>query len=220
VFTREQYQYKHGMLCLAHHMTAVKNLEGIFHEGALLPFNAMQGRGYENLALDEVQARRQATRTPAGRLLHDYVPLYFSFKTPMAARRQDRNTEWVYLTFRIDAIAASVSGLVVSDGNAAAARTIMKLVQSVDDFDIVDGKAVYSVRYGHDPELGRKKSAELLVPARLSLDFLLSITATAPETAAKVNEIIRPFGRKTSVGVKPGWFFIADHTPREGDFFI
>lgn len=219
MFTSEQYQDRLDMLCLAHHMTSVANLKEIFQENALLPYARMKSRAYENLASEEVQERRALKVVPEGNQLHDYVPLYFSYKTPMAAKRQDRNCEWVYLTFQIDLIANDIPGIAVSDGNAASNDTVLKLVRSLDDFAIVDAKAVYKVRYGHDQELGRKKSAELLVPERLPLDYLLSITVFDESVANKVKSITQSFKRAYNLRIDAGWYFVTRTQPDEGKFF-
>jgi len=138
----------------------------------------------------------------------------------MAAKRQDRNGEWVYLTFDIAQIAGSVSGVVITNGNAASDATVMQPLNSIDDFSILDPRALYSISYANNPELGRKKSAELLVPDRLSLDFLLYITAINQQTLAKVEGIVRAFNRQSfRYQVKPNWFFSGNTQPGEGSFF-
>ncbi len=139
----------------------------------------------------------------------------------MAAKRQDRNSDWVYLAFDIAQIAGFISGVVITNGNAASASTAMKEFNSIDDFDIVDKKSLYSTTYAGNPELGRKKSAEILVPDRLSLDSVIYISAIDLETITRVRRIVQPFNRQNiKYQVKQNWFFISNAQPGEGSFFV
>lgn len=221
-FTRQQFIDRYEMQPMAHHMTSIQNLSNIFTEGALLSYAEMRKRAinYDDLSMDEVQLRRAQKMTSCNLSLHEYVPLYYSYKTPMAAKRQDRNYDCVYLTFGIEQIARSVSGIVISDGNASADATILKDLNSIDDFSILNKMALYSTRYASNPELGRKKSAELLVPGRLPLDFLIYISAIDQATIARVEQIVQPFKRQHfKCQIKPGWYFTDNTKPEEGSFF-
>ncbi len=207
---------------MAHHMTSIQNLGNIFAEGALLPYAEIKRRAinYDDLSMDKVQQRRAQRMTSCGLPLHEYVPLYYSYKTPMAAKRQDRNYDWVYLTFGMDQIIRSISGIVISDGNASAETSILKSLNSIEDFGILNKTALYSTRYAGNPELGRRKSAELLVPGRLPLDFLIYISAIDQATIAGVEKIVQPFNRQHfKCQIKPGWYFTDNIQPEEGSFF-
>lgn len=208
---------------MAHHMTSIDNLHSIFAEGGLLPYGELRNRRviYKDLSLTEVQRRRSLKTTPCGRSLHDYIPLYYSYKTPMAAKRQDCNSDWVYLTFDIAQISRSIAGVVITNGNAASDSTVMINLNSIDDFGILDKKALYSTAYAGNPELGLKKSAEMLIPDKLSLDFVIYISAIDSDTLTRVAQIVQPFNRQNiKYQVKHSWFFTGNAQPGEGSFFV
>ncbi|MEO7163043.1 MAG: DarT ssDNA thymidine ADP-ribosyltransferase family protein, partial [Bdellovibrionia bacterium] len=77
------------MLGPAYHLTHIHNLSLILDMGELNSHSRMRGRGYFDLSNEDVQAGRAAITVPVtNRPLHDYVPLYFGFKTPMVACNQ------------------------------------------------------------------------------------------------------------------------------------
>jgi hypothetical protein len=77
----------------------------------------MRGQSYRNLANEDVQAGRAAIMVSATQKpLHDYVPLYLGFKTPMVAINQTHNEDLLFLRFSLDILATP--GSVVCDGNA------------------------------------------------------------------------------------------------------
>jgi hypothetical protein len=60
---------------------------------------------------------RAAITLPASqRPLHDYVPLYLGFKTPMVAIKQAHNEDLLFLRFSLGVLVTP--GSVVCDGNA------------------------------------------------------------------------------------------------------
>lgn len=153
-------------------MTHHQNLESIFECGNLQSYNRMRGRTYFNLSNEDVQKGRAGIRIKeTDRPLHDYVPLYFGFKTPMVARNQDQNDNLLFLRFSLDIL--SLQGVVISDGNARSIDTQFKVFKTIDDLAVIDSKAIQTVKYAHDLDLKRKKQAEVLVPDSLPIDHLL-----------------------------------------------
>ncbi len=189
------------------HMTHVDNLEMIFSEGKIWSYNRMSGRTYKNIANEDVQEGRAAkVITATGLPLHDYVPLYFGFKTPMAACNQHINSEFAYLTFSLDLL-GTTTGIVISDGNARSNRTHFKRFNNIDDLAFLDVKAIQGVKYRGDEELKRKKQSEILVPNELPLTYLGWIIVFCTETQNKVMTTRDKFGIQNQVMVNKGWFF-------------
>ena len=206
--SREEFSQKTELHALVHHMAAISNLPEIFRENAILPYNIMQSRRYTRLDNEDVQAGRASVVVPqTGKALHDYVPLYLSYKTPMAAANQHRNEEWGYLTFSLVDLVNSIGNIVITDGNARSSLTKFQLVTSLDDFAILDVKAINSVSYGKDNELRRKKQAEMLIPNRLPLQNLLWISVINNIARAKVETIAGGYNHKIKVQVREGWYF-------------
>jgi len=195
----------------ANHMTHLENLAGIFQAGELRSYNLMRGQSYFNLSNQDVQSGRAQIVIPAtGKPLHDYVPLYFGFKTPMVAWNQQHNDALVFLRFSLDILARP--GVVVSDGNARAENTRFRLYRGLDDLDFLDSKAIQTVKYAHDAELKRRKQAELLVPDVLPVAEVLDLICFSQQSARGVVAILQKSGIKKSVIVNQGWYFVAAPT--------
>lgn len=85
----------------AFHFTLIENLADILSEGGLLSKALVQHRLKGDLSHPEIQEARRTRIVPGtGRSVHEFVPLYFGFKTPMLALRQDRNEDISIFGFR------------------------------------------------------------------------------------------------------------------------
>lgn len=192
---------------VAHHMTAISNLKSIFSEKALCSYNLMKSKSYENLANDEVQTGRAEIKVPGGLALHDYVPLYMTFKTPMSAANQHRNLEWVYLSFNLEFMAAYLKGVMLADGNARSKETQFGPMKDLTSFDMLNWSALQSPKWRDSEELKRQRQAEVLVPHRLPLNSLMWISTFNDTLTEFVKAIIEPFEHRVEVTTREGWFF-------------
>lgn len=199
----EKYQ-----VWVAHHMTHMDNLPSILQAKELRSYNLMRGHSYRNLANEDVQAGRAAVVvSSSNRPLHDYVPLYLGFKTPMVAINQAHNEDLLFLRFSLDILA--FPGTVVSDGNARSNASKFYLFSGPDTFSNLDIAAIRSVKYARNPELKRKKQAEVLIPNRLPVSQMLDIICHDDSAKNRVLSILSEFGIKKSVKVNQGWYFIS-----------
>jgi hypothetical protein len=208
---REEARRRYQLYPAASHMTHIDNLPAICAAGALISYNRMRGSAYFNLANEDVQSGRagiMVPATPTPRPLHDFVPLYFGFKTPMVAVNQKFNEELLFLTFPLDVL--GIAGAFLTDGNARSGSTRFVAYQTLADLAAVDAKAANSVKYAHDPELKRRKQAEILIPDQLPLTWLQGIVCYSPATQRRAIDILQKAGINKSVMVNPGWYF----TPR------
>lgn len=198
----EKYQ-----VWVAHHMTHIDNLRPILQSGELRSYNLMCGQNYRNLANEDVQAGRAAiTVDVSQRPLHDYVPLYFGFKTPMVATNQAHNENLIFLRFSLDIL--STPGSVICDGNARSLSSKFYLFNGPDVFSKIDVVAVRSVKYARDPELKRKKQAEVLIPDKLNINQMLDIICYSEDAKTRVLAFLKEFDIKREVKVNAGWYFV------------
>lgn len=191
----------------ASHMTHIENLDSIFRDGFLRSKNRMSTTSYHDLANEDVQTGR-ATKTIdiTGRPLHDYVPLYFGSRTPMVAWNQTRNEEIVFLRFSLDVLEGGAA--VISDGNARSGTTKFRVAAKLTDLGLLDPKAINTVKYANDPEVKRRKQAELLILHQLPLKHLLDLICYSETAKARILEITYRYGKDYPVRIRPGtWFF-------------
>lgn len=208
----EKYQ-----VWVAHHMTHMDNLRPILQAGELRSYNLMRGQTYHNLANEDVQAGRAAIIVSASQKpLHDYVPLYLGFKTPMVAINQAHNEDLLFLRFSLDILATA--GAVVCDGNARSNGSKFYLFNGPDVFSNLDVKAIRSVKYSGDTELKRKKQAEVLIPDHLPVSQMLDIVCYSESARTRALSILSEFGIRKAVKANQGWYFVnSPHTrPKEG----
>jgi hypothetical protein len=192
----------------ANHMTHLSNFAAIVAAGGLSSYNRMRGGSYFNLANEDVQAGRALITVPeTGRPLHDYVPLYFAFKTPMVAVNQAHNESLLFLRFPLDLLA--MGGVVITDGNARSRETRFQIYEQIDDLGFIDAKAVNTVKYAGigKESIKRRKQAEILVPDFLPLGWMQDLICFNSSTQAQVLDISSKSGIKMSVIVNPGWYF-------------
>jgi hypothetical protein len=200
---KERYQ-----LYPAYHMTHVDNLLSILKAGKILSYNGAAAVTKTSIANDDVQAGRARITIPAtGMALHDYVPLYFGFKTPMVAYNHEKNEQLIFLRFSLD-IFRNIPGIVVSDGNARSGSTRFVAYKSIDDLGALDVKAIHTVKYAHDGELKRKKQAELLVPDELPIGHLFDIICFSQDAQNTVVAALKQHGITVAVQINPGWYFL------------
>jgi len=204
----EKYQ-----IWVAHHLTHIENLNEILHCGELRSYNLMRGQSYRNLANEDVQAGRAAISIGLSQKpLHDFVPLYLGFKTPMVSINQSHNEDLLYLRFSLDIL--GISGSFVADGNARSAATKFYSFSGPDIFSKIDVAAIRSVKYANDPELKRRKQAEILIPDKLQVNQMLDIICYSEGAKTRTLSILSNFDIRKPVKVNQGWFFTA--IPKEG----
>lgn len=198
----EKYQ-----IWAAHHMTHMDNLRPILQAGELRSYNLMRRQSYRNLANEDVQAGRAGITVAASQKpLHDYVPLYLGFKTPMVAINQTHNEDLLFMRFSLDILA--ITGSIVCDGNARSNASKFYLFTGPEVFSSLDVTAIRSVKYARDPELKRKKQAEILIPDRLPIAQMLDIICYSEGAKTRALSILNDFGIQKAVKVNPGWYFV------------
>lgn len=187
-------------------MTHIQNLASILRDGEIRSYNQMRGHTYLNLSNPDVQAGRASiTISATGKPLHDYVPLYLGFKTPMVSVNQNHNEDLLFLQFSLDIL--NSGKVVISDGNARSARTQFKVFSQLVDLDFLDIKAIRALKYAYDSELTRKKQAEILIPDTLKLGQLLYITCYSESAKTRLLAILTESGITVPIQVNPNWFF-------------
>jgi hypothetical protein len=200
---RQRYQ-----LGPAYHMTHGSNLASIFAAGALVSKNGLIATkaNIVDISNPGIQEWRNQKIVPqANRSIHDYVPLYFGFKTPMVACVQKNNEKIVFLRFSLDIL--ELPGVIISDGNARSDSTVFRRFSSIDDLGFLDVRTVLGVKYANDPEKKRRKQAEVLVPDRLDVRQILDIICYSEAARLAIERHAKKAGLCFKIHVNPGWYF-------------
>lgn len=158
------------------HMTDKENLHSIFEEGHIYSkFYMIEiGKVFKDISNQSVQEARANLKLGwSGRSLHQYVPLYWGRKTPNVSALRLKNESLIFLMFSTNLL--EDYDCVISDGNARTAGTRFRQYKNITDLEILDAKAINSVKYAKDEEIKRRKQAELLVYRKLPLKHLIYI---------------------------------------------
>jgi hypothetical protein len=193
-------------LAPAFHFTLIENLPGILAEGGLFSKVRAQDRMKGDLSDAGIQEARKARIVPGtGRSVQEFVPLYFGFKTPMLSLRRDRNEDILYLRFPLDVL--GLPGAVFSDGNARDGMTKFFPLEGIESLAVLDVATINRVNWAGDDEKKRRKQAEILIPDRLDLKYLIDILCFSEATRQRAKNVLQGFGRSTAVLVRPGFYF-------------
>jgi hypothetical protein len=194
---------------LPSHMTHIDNLNSILTSNGLFSVNTLNSSSLpfndsSNASVQVIRANKTIPDT--GKPLHDYVPLYFGLKTPLVSAIRNLNDSLVFLFFSFDIL--NDLECVISDGNAADAKTSFKVLQSIDDLDFLDPKSINSQSYAHDNEIKRRKQAELLILDFLPISYLKYVICPSDMVKMTVdtNPLMANLRVKTYVGGKSYYY--------------
>lgn len=186
----------------AYHFTLLDNLPSIIEHG-LLSTNRKNTQHivHANVAEQGIQDRRQTMSVPCvpGRSVHDYVPFYFSKRTPMLLSIiNKKNVDQhliIYLAVPVTLIEQR-AGVVFSD---AAANTDIPPnfydASNSQQLTTLNWEAIDSKIWGWpDEQLRHQKMAELLVPDSIGINEISHLIVWNEEIKAEVEKIFNAKG--------------------------
>jgi len=201
------------------HMTHVNNLGAIFEREALVATASLirGGTDFTNIAYSSIQAQRAAKRVPCGPggCLHDYVPFYFTHRSPMLYTINRGNVPCeggqgalVHLVSTAQRVAAAGLGFAFSDGHG-----IMSYSNFYDDLahlGEVDWDVIRSRQWSDtvdDGDRKRRKQAEFLVHDEFSTHLIRRIVVRTAGRGQEVAEILQQHGVNLRVDVDASWYY-------------
>jgi hypothetical protein len=190
------------------HMTHIDNLNSILSDGALFAKNLIlqQKKIFIDISNQSVQhGRANQIIKCTGRALQDYVPLYLGKKTPMVSAIRDKNESLLFLMFSTNLL--TDYDCVISDGNARSAKTCFCQYKQLSDLNILDPRAINSLRYASDSEIKRRKQAEILVLKKLPLKHLAYIVCHSNLVKNKVNALLTTNSIRCGVYIGAGNYY-------------
>jgi len=184
-------------------ITPIANVGSIFEHGILSHARATV-HPHVSIAATEIQDRRAGKRIPGGRLLHEYVNLYFHARNPMMWIRRERHPELCVL--RVTPNVLDIPGAIVTSQNASSEYALFR--PAPEGLAIVDYELVFA-RDWRDPDLiayWRKKSikcAEVLIPDRVGPEAIQGVYCSGDQGRDSVQAVCEP-----AVTVDPDLFFV------------
>ena len=156
-----------------HYITPVANLTSIA-AGGILSHSLATKLAHTSVASETIQDRRVGKRVPTRLLLHEYVNLYFDARNSMMFYLKSNSSEPI-VVLQVSQDVLDIPGAVITDGNAACNTTQFYI--SPDGLKHLDQDRVYATWWTDpDPfikaENKRKRSAEVLIPERIPVDYI------------------------------------------------
>jgi hypothetical protein len=178
------------------------------------------GLPYRTIHNVEIQGVRHIRNIPCGTggTLHDYVPFYFGYLSPMlfqlktgrVAGYNEGQEPLVYLKSTVQAVEQAGLGFVFSDGHGIAAFT--SWFDAANRLDEVDWNMVYQ-RYWRD-EVGdmdrqRRKQAEFMIHQFCPWALVQEIGVANTAMKTRVEEILSGVapGMRVVVNVRANWYY-------------
>lgn len=201
------------------HMTHVDNLQSILARGGLSSTAALiaAGMAHTNIAYNSIQQQRAAKVVPCGPggSLHDYVPFYFTRKSPMLYTINRGNVPCaggqeniIHLVMTAQRAAARRLGFAFTDGHGIMSYT--DFYDDLDDLDQVDWDMINAI-YWHDTaedgDRKRRKQAEFLIRDHCPWNAISHIVVRSSARAAQVAGIIAHQPHQPEIAVRPKWYY-------------
>ena len=201
----------------------VDNLRICLQRGGLHSPNTTpnDGLAYKAIHDCEVQEKRLLKRVPLGLngVIHDYVPFYFGFLSPMMLRLKtgrvigytDGQRPLIYLVTTAQQIRDCGKPFIFSDGHGLANFT--QWFDNLDDLDNVDWDMVYQQYWADDitgdNDRQRRKQAEFLVHQFCDWSLITEIAVIDDQMKMAVEQILTEFPSRHQpvVEVRRGWFY-------------
>lgn len=200
----------------------VDSLHTILRRGALHAANHTPGDGlpYRTIHNVDIQGQRHISNIPCGPrgTLHDYVPFYFGYLSPMlfqlktgrVAGYDEGQEPLVYLKSTVQAVEQAGIRFVFSDGHGIAAFT--NWFADTARLGEVDWQMVYQ-RYWSDNlnemDRQRRKQAEFLIHQSCPWAVIKEIGVLNPGMKARVEGILNECdsGLHKAVNVRAAWYY-------------
>lgn len=200
----------------------VDNLEIVLRRGGLHAPNHTpnDGRAFRTIHNVEIQEKRKQKAIPCGPrgVIHDYVPFYFGFLSPMmlqlntgrVAGYTEGQQPLIYLVSTAQAVRDSGIPFVFSDGHGIA--TFTSWYDDLGRLGEVDWDMVYQRYWAdniNDMDRQRKKQAEFLVHRFCDWSLIGEIGVINPQMKTRVEGILSGFDAAVHrpVVVRPAWYY-------------
>ncbi len=182
-----------------YYLVHVDNMSSISQNGLLSRNRVPECDLAEDIADEEVIKKRQR-KTFFNRSLLDFVPLYFTPKTPMLFVLREIQDKIAILCLNKNLLLQE--GTVFTDGNAASMET--KCFRNPMALENLDWECIRAQHWPKFEDGRRKRCAEVLVPDQISFSYVLKIITRTEDAQSWVYEAI---GKTKKVELRPRWYF-------------
>ncbi len=175
-------------------MTSISNLESILINGLMshrqLSDNSFQ---YTNVSNAQIQTRRENIFIQGDRSIHEYVPFYFTRRSPMLLNILNRKIadqfDMIYFAISLENV-LGISGTVFSD-RAVNSNKQPNYYSCPDDLKNLNWVSINNREWNpKDDEIRQTKMAEVLVPDKITIDQIDRIIVFNDDTQNHVKDTL------------------------------
>lgn len=202
------------------HVTSLNNLASIWSEGALVAASRQATSiKVDELGSSEIKAHRETKVVPCseGGVVADYVPFYFSARSPMLFFAHTGNplspfkegqAELVHVVSHVDVIAEMNQPYAITDRNAA-----LGYAAFADDLSHLDSLVDWTLqdqKYWHntpaEPDRMERRMAEFLVHERCPVDAIRGLVVIDVAHQNRVHDALIGYDHP-AVQVDRAWYY-------------
>ena len=196
-------------------MTHIENIPHILQYGITHSTSANANRNFVPIGDSSLIATRNDFLLNNGRLLGEYIPFYFGYRTPMLYVVQNGFNmvaptpaeKIVYCVSSVQKIIDLQLDFIFTDGHAVDGFSSQYTFTDIDNIDTILDKNAIKARYWrseNDLDLKRRKEAEFLVLGDIIKNAILGFL-TYNENAK--NRVINFGANAANVHIKPEFYF-------------
>lgn len=202
------------------HLTSLANMESIWERGRLIA----QSQIPDDVEVDELgspdiklQRRHRPVNCSMGGYVADYVPFYFSAKSPMLyfahtghhlSPFKNGQRELVHLVSHVDVIDQVGGSYAITDRNAALGYA--KQSDNLDDLDDLIDWTLQEQKYWNDttnePDRMERRMAEFLVHGECMVQTFLEVVVMDEEVRSRVLDTLEGYDHP-QVRVDRNWYY-------------
>lgn len=194
-----------------HYITPIENMKSICTLG-IVSHHKAEKVPHKSVAMDEIQERRRNVIVPGiegNRPLHHYVNLYFHARNPMMFKRKDLHKKLCVVRISKDIL--NIPGGIIADRNASS--DYVRFTPAFEGLKMINKELVYAEYWNHENPIEKFrhasiKCAEVLVPDKVSTDFLLGANVSCEESHRILYDIIVDVKFDFEITVNSDLFFV------------
>ncbi len=193
-------------------MTHIDNIQHIIENGITHYLSANRNYDYMNIGDSSLINRRVEIILEDDTKLSDYIPFYFSYRTPMLYViwkgfnnvKNIKQEDIVYIVSSVQKMTDLGVNYKFTDGHAVAGLSNFYTKESINEIEtLLDWEAIKATDWKSEPDLKRKKEAEFLVLGDITYDAVLGYIVYNPIAQEKMQQIEK---NKQTI-VKPEYYF-------------
>jgi len=199
----------------------IQNLECILRDGLHCKNAGKKDKGYVTIGSKEIITQRDTriVKCFPETVVNDYVPFYFSVRTPMLFNIKTGvgvpafpQKDIIYLCCKLNELATEDFQWCYTNGNAA--KAISKFFKKLNDIENkIDWRSVKTTDFRDENADGdedriRKKHAEFLVKGHVPVNYIKGIAVINQSMKEKVEAILEDFDLNIDVKIKTEYYFL------------